>query len=912
MIVCYFLVCLVASETPSPISYETGIYVPISNQVVNNLAELTIALNIEMPYLNQSTLECPNNRTLTEIDSTVTKINDYFRKQFDMLSLNLGAPIQLLDKIKMHFTDCRRYDHSNQKSFYCGYPELSCCALKSDKKEEIRCVHDSKNRQIWMNVDKGHYTSRCYKLATPIKYNFPHKKYFLDVSDVLKSNEAGGFGLEFVYHTRFPYDTNQFKRLLDSDVDTTVFLDYIETDNLVLKLIPSWKSNKGYACVGVIAGATSYDETSEDIYKKYQIQTFVDNSTACSFQNRDIFDQKEFDARFLFYSCPLEKIKNIIIKAKITRNLRLHEIVVHRDNCNNMIEHYKNRQNVLIHEDLEPIESLPLNPPNNLGTELGSGTEPENKVENRSENILVRPRKLTLEEILSLGSKTGNLIESEGSADESIELMTDDSDYSTVVSEFSPVDEELIPNDRQYTYRYVKVRRPRGVFDSIEGVLEYYAFGAWYTNLANIRNFQKVDKRLDKLQEILEYNIKGMQKLTHSMQTDMSAMTDLICKIGQNVETATMKIKASLMMLDLKTRLSEFYGQCSNDQIPYQYSRYIRQFLCDLNVTGCEKLVKLIKCQIVNVQVTGHTVGKMTLMLQLTVPLIDKDLKVFKRIVLPKLISNQKVEQDFITSEILQRELNSTQSWNPFAVVNRNISYEHLVYELNVPNFLVINTNSSEVIGELSSNSLDDFVLSEDIRQSCSKAFNESIISSCANYFVNPINEKCYVKHLPSVKKIYIVSRKPINVIDKDNVSRECSMCLLSQSEKSYDCGSDIVNNKIDEKMTIDVVIDPLLLDVTTDWSSYDRLSDQIRHNISILDEKMQFKIGYQLLEALNDKESTFWKVLIGIISCLILIMIAALIYIGIKRVRLCMANREARTLRESIRLLTNPTLQDS
>ena len=171
-------------------------------------------------------------------------------------------------------------------------------------------------------------------------------------------------------------------------------------------------------------------------------------------------------------------------------------------------------------------------------------------------------------------------------------------------------------------------------------------------------------------------------------------------------------------MLDLKTKLSEFYGQCSNDQIPYQYSRYIRQFLCDLNVTGCDKLVKLIKCQIVNVQVTGHTIGKMTLMLQLTVPLVDQDLKVFKRIILPKLVSNQKIENDFVTSEILKRELNSTQRWNPFTIVNRTVSYDHLVYELNAPDFLVVNTNKSEVIGEVSSNNLDDFVLSEDIRQS--------------------------------------------------------------------------------------------------------------------------------------------------------------------------------------------------
>ena len=911
MIICCILVCLAGSETPSQsIPYETGIYVPISNQVVNNLADLTIALNIEMPYLNQSTLECPNNRTSTEIDSTVKKINDYFRKQFDMLSLNLGAPIQLLDKIKMHFTDCRRYDHSNQKSFYCGYPELSCCALKSDKKEEIRCVHDSKNRQIWMNVDKGHYTSRCYKLASAIKHNFPHKKYFPENTDALRINEAEKFKLKFSYHTRFPYDTNQFKRLLDSDVDTTVFLDFIETDNLVLKLTPTWKSNKGYACVGVIAGATSYDDTSEDINKKYQIQTFVNDSIACSFQNKDIFDRKEFDARFLFYSCPLQKIANIVIKFKIPENLRLHEVVIHRDSCKNMIKHYKDRQNVLIHEDLEPMKSLPLNPPVQLN-ELGSGVDPESEnVESRPEDTLDKPRKLSLEEILALGS-TKNAFESEGSADESKNFLTDDSDYSTVVSEFSPVDAELIANDKRYTYRYVKVRKPRGVFDSIEGVLEYYAFGAWYTNLANIRNFQKVDKRLNKLQEILEFNIKGMEKLTHRMQTDMSAMTDLICKIGENVETATMKIKASLMMLDLKTKLSEFYGQCSNDQIPYQYSRYIRQFLCDLNVTGCDKLVKLIKCQIVNVQVTGHTVGKMTLMLQLTVPLVDQDLKVFKRIVLPKLISNDKIEQDFITSEILKRELNSTQGWNPFTIVNRNISYDHLVYELEAPDFLVINTNKSEIIGEVSSNSLDDFVLSEDIRQSCCNVINDTIVSSCAKYFVNPINDKCYVKQLPSVKKIYIVSRDPINVIDEDNVSRQCSMCLLSPLEKSYDCGQDIVNKQIDEKMEIDVVIDPIL-DITTDWESYNELSDQIRYNISILDDKMKFKVGYQMLEALNDKESTFWKVVIGIISCLILIMLAALIYIGIKRVRLCMANREARTLRESIRLLTNPTLQDS
>ena len=198
------------------------------------------------------------------------------------------------------------------------------------------------------------------------------------------------------------------------------------------------------------------------------------------------------------------------------------------------------------------------------------------------------------------------------------------------------------------------------------------------------------------------------------------------------------------------------------------------------------------------------------------------------------------------------------------------------------------------------------------VRTFVNQMINETIISNCANYFVNPINDKCYVKQLPSVKKIYIVSKRPINVIDKDNISRQCSMCLLSSSEKTYECGRDIVNKQIDEKMEIDVVIDPILLDITTDWKAYDQLSDQIRYNISILDDKMKFKMGYQMLEALNDKESTFWKVVIGIISSLILIMCAALIYIGIKRVRLCIANREARTIRESIRLLTNPTLQDS
>ena len=906
MIIC-FLVGLVAfGATSSNIPYESGYFIPIHNQVVNNLAELTIALNIEMPYLNQSTLQCPGNRTSLELESTITKINNYFRKQFDALSANFGVPIQLLDKIKMHYSNCRIYDHSDRKSFYCGYPELSCCALKSDKKEEIRCVHDSKNKQVWMNVELSHYTSRCYKLATPLKYNFPHKKYFLEVTDRIKINEAAeNFNLGFTYLTKFPYDHEQFKRLIDSDIDTTVFLDYIETDDLEIELLPKWKTNKGYSCVGVIAGATTYEDTSLSIRENFEIQTFVNNTIKCQYQDSDIFDSKAFDARFLFFNCPLKLITNIKVKARITENLRLHEIVVHRDNCDNMIKHYMTRQNELIHEDLEPLENLPLNPPVNLNTEMGSGDSIEEKETKQSKPV---PKKLTLEEVLALGSTDQN----EGSADNLKNVLTDDSDYSEVVSEFVPIDKDLIPNDKRYTYRYVKVRKPRGVFDSITGVLEYYAFGAWYTNLANIRNFQKVDKRLDKLQKILEFNIRGMERLTHNMQTDMSAMTDLICKLGENIETSTMKIKASLMMLDLKTRLSEFYGQCSSSQIPYQYSRYIRQFLCDLDVTGCEKLVKLMKCRVVNVQVTGHHIAQMTLTLQLTVPLVDKDLKVYKRIVLPKLISNQEVEQKYITAEILKKELNSTSKWNPFNVVDRNVSYEQLVYEMNVPKLLVINSTDFTVIGEVEPNSLNDFVLNEDIKQSCCQFFNGSIISDCAKYTINPVHKKCYVKRLTTVKQIYVLSKKPIHVIGKDNVSRQCNMCLLSPSEKTYDCGYDIVNEQIVEKVELDVLIDPLLLDISANWSSYDKLSEQIRYNISILDEKVKFKIGYQMLEALNDKESIFWKVVIGIISTLILIVVAALIYIGIRRVKVCIENREVRTFRESIRLLTNPTLQDT
>ena len=83
MIIC-FLVGLVAfGATSSNIPYESGYFIPIHNQVVNNLAELTIALNIEMHSCIKNEIvanhiQTPNGGMDTCMTSENTGTDDVF------------------------------------------------------------------------------------------------------------------------------------------------------------------------------------------------------------------------------------------------------------------------------------------------------------------------------------------------------------------------------------------------------------------------------------------------------------------------------------------------------------------------------------------------------------------------------------------------------------------------------------------------------------------------------------------------------------------------------------------------------------------------------------------------------------------------------------------------------------------
>ena len=913
---------LVASENePAYLEYETGIFYPLDARTVVETADLFIRVNISMPHIDSTNLNCTN--TTDKIQDTISVINNHYRLKFDQLAKNFGIPVENMDLIKVHFTDCRRA----ASEFYCGYPKISCCALKNSDQEELRCVHDKSNKQVWMNRELSHYTSKCFKLATPLPDNLPHKKYF-EGNDMktLQHNEMHSFKMKTDYQTRFPYDHNQWKRLADNDIDTTVFLDFIEQDKVTITLTPTWIMNKGYRCIALVLGAYSYQQTDSDLVAKFNIQIFVNNTIACTFESVKFFDQAKFDARLIMFNCPGTRITNAIITADIGENARWHEIMIHRDSCANMLDFFKQKREKLQQAISTPIEDIPLNPP---GKNLSTLTE--STVASTVETETLKPTKktLSLEEILNIGvSDTDSeelstlnplvnsyfeesvLTELESSGYESLEsenILTDDADYSDILSEFKPIDGELIP-DSDFTYRYVKVKRKskRSVFSTIGGMIKYYAYGGPYTNLYNIREFHKVDKRLEKVKEILAYNIQSMQDLTHSMQADMTSMTNLICQMGETVETSLIKLKASVMMLDLKLKLSEIYSQCHGRQVPFLYANTIRNFMCSVNIKNCETLARLINCDIVHVRVTGHTIGRMHLMLKLSVPIVNDELKVFKRIELPKPIANKTIEKDFIEAEILKDALNSSSSLSPFITEHQFVPYNHLVYRVDMPTYLVVNSSEGIIYGEFDDLSSEDFVISETIRQSCAKLSNRTISSDCSKYHISKVSKKCFVKYVPSTKQIYVVSNTDLKIIDKSNNVRTCKVCLLNSQEKTFDCDVDIINNPIIDKFELTVKPDMILLEKSGNWTSFNRLSKELRRNITSLDKKLNLKVGQELLQSLNNKESNFWTIVTIIVTVIIGIVILAAGFIVFRKFRTLWLNRESATHRELLELMTN------
>jgi len=925
MIIISFLlsVGLVSAEKePAYLKYETGIFYPLDTQVVQETADLFIRVNISMPHIDSTNINCLTNTT-DKIRETISLINSHYRLKFDELSKNFGVEVESMDLIKVHFCDCRR----SMSEFYCGYPRISCCALKNSESEELRCVHDKSNKQIWMNTDISHYTSKCFKLATPLPDNLPHKKYFEgdDVTTV-QHNEVNGFKGKTEYQTRFPYDHNQFKRLVDDDIDTSVFFDFIEQDKVTFTLTPTWITNKGYRCIALLLGAHSYQETDSDLVSKFNIEVFINNTIACNFTSVEFFDQAKFDARLIMFNCPEIRVANVIITAEIGENSRWHEIMIHRDSCPNMLKFFKEKRQKLQQQISTPIEDLPLNPPAKNSSSLTNSTVVPT-MEPGTPNPTPNPTKrtLSLEEVLNIGV-TGDIekeilplnpdieesvlagVESSGSRSwDSDEILTDDADYSDILSEFHPIDSALIP-DSDFTYRYVKIKQKskRSVFSTIGDMIKYYAYGGPYTNLYNIKEFHKVDQRLEKVKEILAYNIKSMQDLTHSMQADMTSMTNLICQMGESVETSLIKLKATLMMLDLKLKLSEIYSQCHGRQVPFLYANTIRNFMCSVHIKGCETLARLINCNIVHVRVTGHTVGRMHLMLKLSVPIVDDRLKIYKRIELPKPLTNKTIEDDFVDSEILKDSINSSNSVSPFITKREFSSYNHLIYHVDMPNYLVVNVTGKTVHGELDDLSSEDYVISEEIRQSCAKLTDRKITSDCSKYHISKVSDKCFIKHVSSTKQIYVVSNEDLKVIDKANNVRKCKVCLLNTQDKTYDCDTDIINSPIIDEFELKVAPDMILLDKSEDWDSFNRLSKELKQNISSLDKQLNFKIGQDLLQSLNNKESDFWTIVSIIVTVIFGIIIAAACFIVIKKIRMCWLNRESATHRELMELMTN------
>ena len=913
------LICASEGEQ-AYLEYETGIFLPQDTQIVAETADLFIRVNISMPYIDSTNLNCTN--ATDKIQDTISLINSHYRLKFDELAKNFGIPVENMDQIKVHFCDCRR----SASEFYCGYPRISCCALKNSEKEELRCVHDKSNRQIWMNTEKSHYTSKCFKLATPLPDNLPHKKYFQgDEVKTLQHNEMHGFRMIADYQTRFPYDHGQFKRLADNDIDTTVFFDFIEKDKVKLTLTPTWIQNKGYRCISLLLGAYSYKETDSDLVSKFNIKVTVNDTIACTFKPVKFFDQTKFDARLIMLNCPDIRIANVVITADINENSRWHEIMIHRDTCENMLKFFNEKRKKLQQQISAPVEDLPLNPPGKTVSALTESSITPTAITSTAKPEIQNPTKrtLTLDEILNIGTTdaTKNIIPLNPSLEESVltgsessgfepsnsyEILTDDSDYSTILSEFKPIDNELIP-DSDFTYRYVEVKQKskRSVFSTIGDMIKYYAYGGPYTNLFNIKEFHTVNKRLTKLKEILAYNMQSMQDLTHSLQADMSSMTKLICQMGETVETSLIKLKASVMMLDLKLKLSEIYSQCHGRQVPFLYANTIRNFMCSVNIKYCETLARLVNCDIVHVRVTGHTIGRMHLMLKISVPIVDEQLKIYKRVELPKPMTNKTIEKDFVNAEILKDSLNSSTSLAPFITKHESSPYNHLVYHVDMPNYLVVNETGKTIYGEFNDLSSEDFLISEEIRQSCAKLSKQKITSECAKYHISKVTEKCFIKHLASTKQIYVVANVELKVIDQLNNARTCKVCFINSQEKTYDCNINLINNPVVDEFELKVAPDMTLLEKSENWTSFNRLSRELKQNISSLDKQLNLKIGQDLLQSLNNKESDFWTIVTIIVTVIFGIIIAAACFIVIKRVRTCWLNRESATHRELMELMT-------
>ena len=887
------------------LNYDTGIYYPLETQVVTETADLFIRVNISMPHIDDSNLNCSIDQN-ENIQETVTFINQHYRRKFTELSKNFGIEVENLDLIKNHFCDCRR----SPSEFYCGYPSLSCCALKNDEQEVLRCVHDTSNKQVFMNLDKQHYTSKCFKLETPLHNNVPDKRYFVGAPTLLR-NEIQHFKTKSDYETRFPYDWDQFRRIRDMNIDSTVFMDAIEEDKLTLNFTPTWLTNKGYGCVNLLMGANSYEEDSSTIFEKFRIKVFINDTIPCSFYDTEFFDPKTFDVRMVMFNCPIKRISNIIIKIDIVDNCRFHEVLIHRSTCGDVIDFYRNKRTELQQIELEPIEDLPLSPPifkniRNDEEELPLSPPVLDQISEASEELPLSPPIRKLNSNINEGSAFDNFgMEASGSYS-----LTDDSDYVSITKEFFPIDNELIP-DSDYTYQFVKIKRKqkRSVFSTMGQILQYYTYGGPYTNLYNINKFQKIDARLEKIKEILAINIQNMERLTHSLQQDMTAITDLICEMTENFEIGLIKLRASLMMIDLKFKLSEFYGQCNGRQVPFLYSNLIRQFLCTVNVKSCQTLVKLVNCEIAHIRLTGHSVGQLHLDLKLSIPIVDNNLKIFKRIDLPKPIQNETTVTEFTNAEILKDSLDNVQNWAPFRAKNTHVAYRNLVFQSIMPKFLVLNTSDNTIFGETEHLQNQDFLLTEDLKQSCVEFRNDSIISECAKFQITKVHEKCYIRHIDSIKQIYVVSEEDVKVINEKNEVRTCKTCLLKAGEKTYDCQHELVNEPVKLELEFDVRSDPILLDEQNHWDSYNRMNEQLRQNISTLDEQVNFKVAHKLLESLNYTESNFWIILGIIVFALLFLITACVVYVLYRKYK----NWRSENLgseREFIELITNRNLR--
>ena len=92
MIIISFLlsVGLVSAEKePAYLKYETGIFYPLDTQLVQETADLFIRVNISMPHIDSTNLNCTTNTT-EKIRETISLINNHYRLKFDELARNFG------------------------------------------------------------------------------------------------------------------------------------------------------------------------------------------------------------------------------------------------------------------------------------------------------------------------------------------------------------------------------------------------------------------------------------------------------------------------------------------------------------------------------------------------------------------------------------------------------------------------------------------------------------------------------------------------------------------------------------------------------------------------------------------------------------------------------------------------------